>query len=133
VKLAGIPMANSTEFSPLTPRDLIVAIGPTFAPGDRLKAFLCIIGKRAGLHPRVVHAAWAGEYASRRTTKKLQEAAAANATRQQALDLAAQLETISVALRAVDASRAGTAGDVFDEAASHLRRAAVALRDVARP
>jgi hypothetical protein len=126
-------MSQSTENVAENYRDLVIAIGAPFKPGDTLGNLWWLVAQRAGLTPRMVRAAWAGEPVSRRTLKSLKEAAAAHATRNRALDLAAQLETISVALRAVDASRAGTAGDVFDEAASHLRRAAVALRDVARP
>jgi hypothetical protein len=126
-------MSNSTTFPPVTPRDLIMAIEPMLFR-DRLKAVFCLVGKQAGLHPRMVRAAWIGEPVSPQVVKKLQKAAAEkNATRTNALDLAAQLDALAISLRAVDASRGGTCGDVFDETASHLRRAAGALRDVARP
>ena len=114
-------------------RDLMVAIGDPFRPGDKIRSFLWLVAERAGLTPRNVRAAWEGGPVSERTLKRLREAAASHATHGQALDLAHQLETMAISLREVAAARDGAAGDILDDAAGALRRAAGALRTVARP
>jgi hypothetical protein len=114
---------NSTEIHSEDFRKLIIAAGPIFRPGDRLKTFLAIVARRAGLTPRTVQAAWAGEPVGRKSILKLREAAA-HGIGDEAAELAIRLELMARQLR-----QAGEPGFVahvaaLDETAGILRRMA---------
>jgi hypothetical protein len=104
-------------------RDLIVAAGPRVRPGDRLKTFLAVVAQRTGLAPRVVRMAWQGEGASRTTITRLREAAR-HGIRDEATDLAFQLEILATRLRAQNDPDTVAHVAALDETVGILRRMA---------
>jgi len=104
-------------------RDLIIAAGPRFRPGDKLKAFFRIVAERTGFSLRTIEAAWLGEPIADKAICKLQEAAR-HGIRDEAIDLAFQLEILAQRLRAQDEPDYQPHAAACDETARILRRVA---------
>ena len=98
-------------------RDLVIAIGGLMQPGENRKAWLTRVADAAGLHPRIVRAAFHQEPTSRIAAAKL-KAAAENETS----NIARQFDELAATVEMHASAIPGQHADWLRSTAREIRR-----------